>query len=131
MSDNRPADPSAAGPTGATDPGARSGAPALPGIGGDWPAQAADKIVQVVEQVRDRTTGPAIVAARGVVYGLLAGILGGICIVLLIIFLVRLLDTYVVGENNTWLAHLIVGVLFTGLGLLGWSKRRPPADDEA
>lgn len=126
MSENRPVE-------GATPLPAPS-APSLPGIGGDWPAQAADKIVDVVGQVRDRTTGPAITAARGVVYGLLAGILGGVCIVLLIIFLVRLLDTYVVGENNTWLAHLIVGVVFSGLGLLAWSKRRPaadPADAEA
>jgi hypothetical protein len=122
MSDNRPADTATTGPTG-------GGAPSLPGIGGDWPAQAADKIVDVVGQVRDRTTGPAITAARGLVYGVLAGILGGICIVLLIIFLVRLLDTYVVGENNTWLAHLIVGLVFTAIGLVAWRQRRPPADE--
>ena len=34
------------------------------GVGGDWPAQAADTIVKVVGQVRDKTTGPAIKAAR-------------------------------------------------------------------
>jgi hypothetical protein len=124
MSENRPAEPAATGTTG-------GGAPSLPGIGGDWPAQAADKIVDVVGQVRDRTTGPAITAARAMVYGVLAGILGGVCIVLLIIFLVRLLDTYVVGENNTWLAHLIVGVLFSGIGAWLWSQRRASGDEAA
>ena len=42
----------------------------------DWPAQAADTIVSVVEKVRDRTTGPAITATRAVVFGLLAAMLG-------------------------------------------------------
>ena len=121
MSENRPVD---------TTPPAASTAPAVPGLGGDWPAQAADKIVDVVGQVRDRTTGPAITVARGLVYGLLAGILGLVCIVLVIICLVRLLDTYVVGENNTWLAHLIVGVLFSVVGIVMWRMRRAP-DDEA
>ena len=121
MSENRPVDTTAP-----ATPAARS----LPGLDGDWPAQAADKIVQVVGQVRDRTTGPAITAARGVVYGLLAGILGLICLVLFIICLVRLLDTSVVGENNTWLAHLIVGVLFSVVGVVMWRQRRAP-DDEA
>ena len=130
MSDNRPADPSVAGSSGAPGPTGPTGVPSLPGISGDWPAQAADKIVQVVEQVRDRTTGPAITAMRGIVYGVLAGILGLICLVLFIICLVRLLDTYVVGENNTWLAHLIVGVLFTAAGIVLWMQRRP-RDGEA
>ena len=44
--------------------------------------------------------------------------------------LVRLLDTYVVGEDNTWLAHLIVGLLFTAVGIGLWTQRRP-SDDEA
>ena len=123
MSDNSPADATATGP-------ARAVAPSIPGISGDWPAQAADKIVDVVGQVRDRTTGPAITAVRGLVYGVLAGILGAVCIVLFIICLVRLLDTYVVGEDNTWLAHLIVGVLFSGVGAWLWSQRRA-SDDEA
>ena len=46
----------------------------------DWPAQAADTIVRVVGQVRDRTTGPAITAARAVVFGLLAAILGTVAL---------------------------------------------------
>ena len=128
MSDNPPADTSAAVSPGTARTGATAGVPSIPGISGDWPAQATDKIVSVVEQVRDRTTGPAITVARGLVYGVLAGILGGVCIVLFIICLVRLLDTYVVGEDNTWLAHLIVGVLFSAVGAFLWTQRRPKDD---
>lgn len=101
--------------------------------GGDWPAQAADTIVSVVGQVRDATTGKAITAARGVVYGLLAGLLGAACAVLLAIASVRLLDSYlpssVVGDSHVWAAHLLNGLLFTGVGLVLWRKRRPTGED--
>jgi hypothetical protein len=95
---------------------------------GDWPAQAADTIVRVVGQVRDKTTGPIQKAARGAVYGVLAALLGIACLVLLAIVLVRILDSYVVGEDNTWLAHLIVGVVFLLAGSVLWGKGRQPAE---
>ncbi|HEX9992136.1 MAG TPA: hypothetical protein VGB14_04330 [Acidimicrobiales bacterium] len=91
----------------------------------DWPAQAADTVVRVVGQVRDRTTGPAITVARGIVYGLLAAIAGIVAFVLLVAALVRLVDVLVPGE--VWSAHLIVGAVLTLAGLLLWRKRRAPA----
>jgi hypothetical protein len=101
-------------------------APAAP-VAEDWPAQAADTIVRVVGQVRDKTTGPIQKAARATVYGLLALLLSFVCAVLFAISLVRILDSYVVGEGNTWLAHLIVGFVFLLPGLLLWrkGKQRP------
>jgi hypothetical protein len=86
-------------------------------VPGDWPAQAADTIVRLVGQVADKTTGPARTAARGIVYGLLGGLLGAACAVMLAIAGVRVIDNYLVGQGNTWLAHLLVGAPFT---LLGW-----------
>lgn len=93
----------------------------------DWPAQAADTIVRVVGQVRDKTTGPIQKAARVAVYGLLAALLAVTCLVLLAIGLVRALDSYIVGEGNTWLAHLIVGVVFLLPGLVLLRQARRPA----
>jgi len=100
-----------------------------PGTGADWPAQAADLIVRVVESVRDRTTGPVLTVARGVVYGLLAALLGGTAGVLIAIAAVRGIDEIietVVDSRETWAAHGIVGLTFTLLGLFLWSKRRAP-----
>ncbi len=95
----------------------------------DWPAQATDTIVRTVGRVRDKTTGPAVTAARGVVYGLLAGVLGIAALVLIAIAAVRFIDSYlpdaVVGETHTWAAHLLVGGVFTLAGLLLWSRRKP------
>ena len=105
-----------------------------PTSGNDWPAQATDAIVNVVGQIRDKTTGPAITVARGIVYGLLAGLLGGMAGVLVAIAMVRGLDEAIeeaTGSRETWLAHTIIGVVFTTVGLVLWSRRRAPAQDWA
>lgn len=99
----------------------------------DWPAQAADAIEKAVGTVRDKTTGPAITVARGLVYGTFALLVGTIVAVFLAIAAVRLLDAYlpdaVVGEDHTWVAHLLVGGAFTVGGAVLWSRRRPaPAE---
>jgi hypothetical protein len=114
--------------------GTAGGSPAVNGAGGDWPAQAADTIERVVGSVRDKTTGPAITIARGVVYGTFALVVGTVVAVLVAIAAVRALDNYlpdsVFGEEHTWAAHLLVGLVFTLLGMLLWSRRSaaPPAD---
>ncbi len=96
--------------------------------GADWPAQAADTIVRLVDQVRSKTAGPAITAARGIVYGLLAGLLGAMAAVLAAIIAIRLLDEAtegIFGSRETWIAYLAIGLLFSIGGWLLWSKRRP------
>ena len=97
----------------------------------DWPAQAADTIVSVVEKVRDRTTGPAITATRAVVFGLLA-MLGTVA---LVIFSVLLLRVTVIGVDAildaadldrpgraVWIAFFVDGALFLLIGLVLWRK---------
>jgi hypothetical protein len=91
----------------------------------DWPAQATDTIVKVVGQVRDKTTGPIITVARGVVYGTLAAILGIIAVVVTCILLVRALSIPVdewLGPNKIWVVYLFLGVVFTFAGWLLMKK---------
>jgi len=98
----------------------------------DWPAQAADTIVRVVGQVRDRTTGPAITAARAVVFGLLGAILGTVALVIFSVLLTRvtvigvdaLLDATGLERPGraVWIAHFVDGVLFVLIGLVLWKK---------
>ena len=99
----------------------------------DWPTQAADTIVRVVGEVRDATTGKAILAARGVVYGLLAGLLGAAIGAMLAIASVRLLVVYLpdawFGDTHVWAAHLITGLVFTIAGMILWSMRKPSAEN--
>ena len=89
--------------------------------GTDWAAQAADTIDRVVLAVRDNTTGRLQLAARALVYGLLAGIVGIAVAVLSAVTLVRVVDILIPGE--VWSAHLAVGGIFILVGLLAWRKR--------
>ena len=96
----------------------------------DWPIQAADAIERAVGAVRDKTTGPAIKVARGIVYGLFSLLVGTAVLVMLAISGVRALDVYlpdaVVGEQHTWVAHVLVGAVFTIAGMVCWSPAQAP-----
>lgn len=94
-------------------------------IGGDWPAQAADAIVNAVETVRDRTTTPIMKIARGLVFGVFAGTIIIVIAVLAIIGAIRLLDEAL--PSGVWLPYFILGVLFTVVGALLFRRRNAPA----
>ncbi|MBK5221405.1 MAG: hypothetical protein JJE52_00705 [Acidimicrobiia bacterium] len=100
-----------------------------PDGGADWPAQAADTIVDVVDRVRNATTGPALTVMRGVVYGVAIAIVGIAAVVLLVVAAVRFVDVYLPG--GVWSAHLLIGALSTVGGLVLWSKRRPEGSSAA
>jgi hypothetical protein len=117
----------------ATSPPRPAALPGPPGPDADWPAQAADTIERVVGSVRDKTTGPALTVARGVVYGLFAALVGATAAVLAIIALVRLVDNYLpdawFGEEHMWATYLVLGVGFLALGALFWTRRHAPGED--
>jgi hypothetical protein len=101
---------------------------------GDWAAQAADTIERAVGNVRDRTTGPAITVARGVVYGTFAVLVGIAAAVLATIGAVRLIDNYLpsaaFGEEHTWAAYLILGLVFVIAGAVLWARRHGPGPED-
>jgi hypothetical protein len=86
----------------------------------DWPAGAADKIVEVVGQIKGQTIRPVKSASRTVVYGLVIAIVAIAIVVLVFIALFRVTDT-LLGEM--YLAYLVWGLLCTIVGLVLWSKR--------
>ncbi|MEL7209934.1 MAG: hypothetical protein AAGK32_17155 [Actinomycetota bacterium] len=88
-----------------------------------WSVQAADTVVDLVDNVRSKTTGPLLTAAKAVVYGVIALVLGIVVLVLLAIALMRIINVYL--PNDVWLAYLLVGSLFTILGAVVWTKRAP------
>ena len=94
-------------------------------IPSEWPAQATDLVVDTIDKVRDRTTKPAIIAARGAVYGILGFVGAIITAVLVITFVVRLWDVYVPGDVWIFYALLAVGGTISGAILL--KKANTPA----
>ena len=98
----------------------------------DWPTQATDSIIRLVDTVRDKTTGPAITAARVAVYGTVAAILAIPLVILLLIFAMRLMEAGLeqLGlKDPIWIVYLSFGGLFLGGGIWSWgqSKKLPQA----
>ena len=91
----------------------------------EWPAQAADTIVDTIAMVRDRTTKPAMIASRGLVYGLIAAVIGIVGVVLFIILFIRVLNNYLPG--NIWTVYAVLGLGFTTGGLICLRKANHPA----
>lgn len=93
----------------------------IPGLPEDWPRQATDRIVTVIDGVRAKTTGPAITISRAIVYGLVALVLALVALPLLLIGLTRFLDWAVPGDIAY--VYLIIGGVFSLAGLALWSRR--------
>ncbi|HUP75019.1 MAG TPA: hypothetical protein VM282_18385 [Acidimicrobiales bacterium] len=91
--------------------------------GHDWPAQIADMAARLVEQVRNKTTRPAITAARAVVFGLIALAIGTVAAFMLLIGTIRLVNGYLPGK--VWTTYLLLGGIFIVAGALLFSQRKP------
>ena len=96
-------------------------AASIPGIPDNWPQLATIKIVDKVDTVRIKTSGPAINIARTAVYGIIVAVLTVIALILLVIGVTRGLNE-ALGER-VWLAYFILGGVFSLIGMLLWRKR--------
>lgn len=103
--------------------------PAKGVIPAEWPAQAADLIVDNIAKVRDKTTRPALVVSRGLVYGLLAGFVGLMAFVLLLVMTVRAYDNWVPG--NVWPLYAGLAVVFIAGGIVFLRRANRPAPTDA
>jgi hypothetical protein len=88
----------------------------------DWTDQVADLVVDTVDKVRDKTTGPIISGARWVVFGIVAAIVMVPLAVMGIILIGRLLDLL---PGELWIAYAALGFVLVVVGMLFWRMRRP------
>lgn len=96
----------------------------------DWPSKATATVAQYVGTVRDKTTGPALVVSRYVVYAVAMGLIGVVLAILALVLLVRLLVVATslfsfIELGETWLAYYILGALFVLVGAMLWRKKEP------
>jgi len=91
----------------------------------DWAKETADRIESVVVGIRSKTADPLDRIVRIVVYGIVAAVLAATAVVLLVAAVVRAVDVAIPGE--VWLAHAVIGGIFTIAGLFLWTRRRTPA----
>ena len=109
-----PASSSSSGPAPA---GQTAAAPA------DWADQVTDLIVDTVDKVRERTTGPVLEISKGIVQGVVALLILTPILVLFFAGAIRLLNWAIPGD--VWIAYAIMGVLMLLLGAFLWSRRAP------
>ena len=93
----------------------------------NWAEATTDQVVKLVDNVKAKTTKPAVMAARGLVFGLLALFLGLFAIVLLLVGLTRGLQAAIEPLTNqaraVWISYLIVGGILTLIGAILFRKR--------
>ncbi len=114
-------------PTGATEPASRSSTSATPAEGAgaepDWTVQVTDLIVDSVDKVRTRTTGPILEISKGAVHAVVAILLAVPVFTFGIVGVVRLLDWAIPGD--VWIVYGGLGIIFTLVGVVLWGQRSP------
>ena len=91
----------------------------------DWTDQVTDLIVDSVDKVRARTTGPILEGAKGAVYAIVALVILLPILALGTIGLVRLLNWAIPGD--VWIVYALLGIICLIVGVVFWSKRGKPA----
>ncbi|HVC72050.1 MAG TPA: hypothetical protein VNC61_17490 [Acidimicrobiales bacterium] len=107
-----------------------AGASAGPEDAGAWQTRVVDMVEGVVTVAHDRVIRPLLIVARAVVFGVLVATMALLVSILFSVAVVRLLDVYAF-RNRVWASDAVVGGLFTAIGILAWTKRRPRRDAEA
>lgn len=88
----------------------------------EWSTRALDAIDTVVATVNDKGVRPAILIARGVVFGVIIGVTTLAALVLLSVGLIRLGTDYLF-DHKVWISYLVLGGLFSVAGAFAYSRR--------
>jgi hypothetical protein len=91
--------------------------------GSDWTDQVADLVVDTVDKIRSKTTGPIQNVLQAVAYVLIALIVAIPMAIAFFAGTIRLLDWAIPGD--VWIAYSILAVILWLVGLILWSRRKP------
>lgn len=88
----------------------------------NWPERAAQIVVEVTDNIREKGISPLYRLVRIITLGLM-GLLITIAVAILgLIGVIRVFDSYLFAAHQ-WLTYAILGTIFLALGLILWSKR--------
>jgi hypothetical protein len=88
-------------------------------------SRALDTIDTVVATVNDKAVRPAVVAARGIVFGVVIAVAAIAVFVLFCIMFIRLTTIY---GHRIWASYTVLGLLFCAIGAFLYSRRGVPPD---
>lgn len=93
----------------------------------NWADTTTDQVVKLVDNVKAKTTKPAVMIARGLVFGLLAIFLGLFALVILLIGTTRglqvLLELITTQGRSVYISYFVVGGALTLVGAVLFKKR--------
>jgi hypothetical protein len=87
--------------------------------------RALDTVDTVVATVNDRAIRPALVAARSVVFGIIIAVLG---ITVFVLFCVAFIRIAVIAGHRVWGAYIVLGLIFSAIGAVLYTRRGLPPD---
>lgn len=94
----------------------------------NWASDFTETIIDTVDKVRNRTTKPIVMVARGLVFGLLSTFLGLMALVLLIVglsrALINLLEWPFDHDSAVWISHIVLGSLLCLAGAIFMVRRQ-------
>jgi uncharacterized protein YacL len=82
--------------------------------------RALDTIDTVVATVNDKAVRPAIVAARGIVFGVI--------ITVIVMFCIGFIRLTTIAGHRIWASYLVLGLIFSAVGAILYSRRGVPPD---
>ncbi len=87
--------------------------------------RALETIDTVVATVNDKAVRPAIVAARGIVFGVIIAV---VAITVFVLFCVGFIRVTTIAGHRIWASYLVLGFLFCAGGAFLYSRRGVPPD---
>ena len=87
--------------------------------------RALDTIDTVVATVNDKAVRPAVVAARGIVFGVVIAV---VAITVLVLFCVAFIRVTTIAGHRVWASYIVLGLIFCAVGGILYSRRGVPPD---
>jgi hypothetical protein len=87
--------------------------------------RALDTIDTVVATVNDKAIRPAIVAARGIVFGVVIAV---VAITVVVLFCIGFIRVTTIAGHRIWASYIVLGLIFSAVGAVLYSRRGVPPD---
>jgi hypothetical protein len=87
--------------------------------------RALDAVDTVVATVNDRAIRPAIVAARGIVFGVVIAV---VAVTVFVLFCVGFIRLTTIAGHRIWASYIVLGLIFSAVGAVLYARRGLPPD---